>query len=165
MAKRYGTHLDDERLERYSMGELPDYEVELLEDHLLACRQCQELVISEYRVRRMIELGRSDPSVQSRLASTGRFELTARKDKEMTEAQQAKIISELPASEHWLARYVNALLSAHRASPNGVDFTTAENLLKTERQRFDADMETALRMFHLYPHLFQASGANAGAPA
>jgi hypothetical protein len=165
VTKSYGTHLDDERLERYSMGALPDVEIELLEDHLLACHQCQEAVISDYRMRRMIELGRSDPSVQARLANTGRFELTSRKDNEMAEAQQIKITSDLPATEHWLARYVNALLSAHRAAPSGLDFATAENLLKTERQRFDADMETALRMFHLYPHLFQSGGANAGHPA
>jgi hypothetical protein len=49
LAKGFGTHLDDERLERYSMGALPHDEVELLEDHLLACRECQASVIADYR--------------------------------------------------------------------------------------------------------------------
>jgi hypothetical protein len=167
--KSFGTHLDDERLELYSMGTLPQLEIELLEDHLLACRQCQASVTADYRQRRMIELGRSDPRGQARLTNGGRFELTSKKDHEMTDTQQTSsnttdTIPNLPAVEHWLARYVTALLAAHRTAPNGLDFDTAANLLMAERQRFDADMETALRMFHLYPHLFQAGGA-AGATA
>jgi hypothetical protein len=162
LAKGFGTHLDDERLERYSMGALPQEEVELLEDHLLACRECQASVIDDYRRRRMIELGRSDPASQARLASGARFELTRKKENEMTDVQQTSsnttdAMPNLPAKEHWVARYVTALLSAHRTAPNGLDFETAANLLNTERQRFDADMETALRMFRMYPHLFQAS--------
>jgi hypothetical protein len=165
LAKGFGTHLDDGRLERYSMGALPQDEVELLEDHLLACRECQASVIDDYRRRRMIELGRSDPDSRARHADSARFELTRRKDNEMTDVQQTSsntldTLPNLPAKEHWLARYLTALLSAHQTAPNGLDFETAANLLKTERQRFDADMETALRMFHMYPHLFQA-GARA----
>ena len=162
MAKVFGTHLDDGRLERYSMGALPLDEVELLEDHLLACHECQASVIDDYRRRRMIELGRSDPGSQARLASGGRFEFTRRKDSEMTDVQTSSntdTIVNMPAKEHWLARYVSALLSAHRTAPNGLDFEMAANLLNTERQRFDADMETALRMFHMYPHLFQPAKA------
>ena len=166
MAKGFGTHLDDGRLERYSMGALPQDEVELLEDHLLACRECQASVIDDYRRRRMIELGRSDPGSQARLVSGARFELTRRKENEMTDVQQTSsnttdTVPGLPAKEHWLARYVSALLSTHRTAPNGIDFETAANLLNTERQRFDADMETALRMFHMYPHLFQPGAAAA----
>jgi hypothetical protein len=77
-------------------------------------------------------------------------------DVQQTSSNTTDTIANLPAKEHWLARYVSALLSAHRTAPNGIDFGTAANLLNTERQRFDADMETALRMFHMYPHLFQA---------
>ncbi len=80
---------------------------------------------------------------------------------QQTSSNATDAIPNLPAKEHWVARYVTALLSAHRTAPHGLDFETAANLLKAERQRFDADMETALRMFHMYPHLFQA-GATTG---
>ena len=79
-------------------------------------------------------------------------------DVQQTSSNSTDTIPNMPAKDHWLARYVTALISAHRSSASGIDFETAANLLKTERQRFDADLETALRMFHLYPHLFQAGG-------
>ena len=173
MSKSYGTHLNDERLEKYSMGTLPESEIELLEDHLLACRECQAAVESDYRLRRMIELGRSDASAHA-VAGGARFELTPRKGNGMTDVQHtsdththeaAHGADHAMAKDHWLTHFVDALHAAHKATPHGIDFATAEHLLKTEKQRFDADMETALRMFHLYPHLFHAGSSASGTTA
>lgn len=171
MSKSYGTHLNDERLEKYSMGSLPENEIELLEDHLLACGECQAAVESDYRLRRMIELGRSDASAHA-VAGGARFELTPRKGNGMTDVQHTPNAHEASheaahaaVKDHWLSHFVDALHAAHKANPHGIDFATAEHLLKTEKQHFDADMETALRMFHLYPHLFHAGSAASGSAA
>jgi len=46
------------------------------------------------------------------------------------------------------------LLGAHEIG-NGLDFQTAELLLKQEKESFEADLVLAQRMYKMYPHLFR----------
>jgi hypothetical protein len=41
MQSTFDRHVEEERLERYSMGTLPEIEIEPLEEHLLICEECQ----------------------------------------------------------------------------------------------------------------------------
>jgi len=52
-------------------------------------------------------------------------------------------------SEHWLATYINDLLSAHDLSA-GIDFSTAGQLLSAEREQFEKDLAIARRMLRVY---------------
>lgn len=55
------------------------------------------------------------------------------------------------------------LLGAHEIG-NGLDFHTAELLLKQEKESFEADLVVAQRMYRMYPHLFRESeSAKSGA--
>lgn len=55
----------------------------------------------------------------------------------------------LKKSQHWLAAYIEDLLSAHHLS-GGIDFSAAERLLSAEKDQFEKDIEIARRMLRLY---------------
>jgi len=58
-------------------------------------------------------------------------------------------------SEHWLQGYIGDLIGRSRA-PDEVSFETVEQLLQQYKQTFLKDLETARRMYRVYPHLFPA---------
>jgi len=60
-----------------------------------------------------------------------------------------------PRSEHWLQSFIGDLVGRSRA-PEEVSFETVEGLLQQYKQTFLKDLETARRMYRVYPHLFQA---------
>lgn len=47
MAPRTDRHLDSEAAERYSLGEIPEEELALWEEHLLICAACRSKVEAE----------------------------------------------------------------------------------------------------------------------
>jgi hypothetical protein len=66
-------------------------------------------------------------------------------------------------SEHWLQSLIDELLAYSRA-PIDVSFETVERLVQQHKQAFLKDLETARRMYRVYPHLFPAeSSRQAGA--
>jgi hypothetical protein len=73
---------------------------------------------------------------------------------EMSEAQAAEKFARVLKTDHWLKSYMTDLLGAHQIG-NGLDFQTAELLLKQERESFEADLVLAQRMYKMYPHLFR----------
>ena len=77
---------------------------------------------------------------------------------EKSEAQAAEQFARLLKSEHWLRSYMTDLLGAHEIG-NGLDFQTAELLLKQEKESFEADLVLAQRMYKMYPHLFRQEGS------
>jgi hypothetical protein len=58
-------------------------------------------------------------------------------------------------SEHWLQSFIGDLIGRSRA-PDEVSFETVEGLLRQYKQTFLKDLETARRMYRVYPHLFRA---------
>lgn len=79
---------------------------------------------------------------------------------DLTEAQSTELFTRLLKSEHWLRSYMTDLLAAHEIG-HGVDFHTAELLLKQEKESFEADLVLAQRMYKMYPHLFRQEGETA----
>ena len=73
---------------------------------------------------------------------------------EKREGQIAEQFARVMKTEHWLKSYMTDLLGAH-ALGNGLDFQTAELLLKQERESFEADLMLAQKMYKMYPHLFR----------
>jgi hypothetical protein len=66
-------------------------------------------------------------------------------------------------SEHWLQLFIDELV-AHSCAPAEVSFETVERLLEQHKRTFLEDLETARRMYRVYPHLFPAeSSRKAGA--
>jgi hypothetical protein len=63
-------------------------------------------------------------------------------------------------SEHWLQSLIDELVAYSRA-PIDVSFETVERLVQQRKQAFLKDLETARRMYRVYPHLFQAEGDHA----
>jgi hypothetical protein len=59
-----------------------------------------------------------------------------------------------PQSEHWLESFIGDLMGHSRAH-HEVSFETVEQLLHGYKQTFLKDLETARRMYRVYPHLFQ----------
>lgn len=60
-----------------------------------------------------------------------------------------------PQSEHWLQGFIGELVGYSRA-PGEVSFETVEQLLQQYKTTFLKDLETARRMYRVYPHLFPA---------
>jgi len=60
-----------------------------------------------------------------------------------------------PQSEHWLQSFIGDLV-AHSRAHDEVSFETVELLLQRHKQNFLKDLETARRMYRVYPHLFRA---------
>jgi hypothetical protein len=58
-------------------------------------------------------------------------------------------------SEHWLQGFIGDLIGRSGA-PDDVSFETVEQLLQQYKQTFLKDLETARRMYRVYPHLFPA---------
>src|ERR1700683_5533746 len=58
---------------------------------------------------------------------------------EMSEAQAAEKCARVLRTDHWLKSYMADLLGAHQIG-NGLDFQTAELLLKQEKESFEADL-------------------------
>lgn len=58
-------------------------------------------------------------------------------------------------SEHWLQGFIGDLIGRSR-TPDEVSFETVEQLLQQYKQTFLKDLETARRMYRIYPHLFPA---------
>ena len=56
-------------------------------------------------------------------------------------------------SEHWLHSFIEDLI-AHSRAPGEVSFETVERLLQQHKRTFLTDLETARRMYRVYPHLF-----------
>lgn len=73
---------------------------------------------------------------------------------QVSEAQAAEQFARLLKTEHWLKSYMTDILGAHEIG-NGLDFQTAELLLKQERESFEADLALAQKMYKMYPHLFR----------
>jgi len=63
-------------------------------------------------------------------------------------------------SEHWLQSLIDELVAYSRA-PIDVSFETVERLVQQRKQAFLKDLETARRMYRVYPHLFQAESDHA----
>ena len=59
-----------------------------------------------------------------------------------------------PQSEHWLQSFIGDL-RGHSRAPQDVSFETVEQLLQGYKQTFLKDLETARRMYRVYPHLFR----------
>lgn len=71
MALHTNRHMDEEEIERYSMGEMPEEEVARFEEHLLICESCQRLleetdVYVSSMERAAAELRREPPERQRR---------------------------------------------------------------------------------------------------
>ena len=62
------------------------------------------------------------------------------------------------ASEHWLQSFIDELV-AHSRPPIEVTFETIERLLQQHKRAFLQDLETARRMYRVYPHLFPAENS------
>lgn len=62
------------------------------------------------------------------------------------------------ASEHWLQSFINDLSTGFH-TPSEVSFENVERLLEKYKQTFLKDLETARRMYRVYPHLFQAGNS------
>lgn len=77
--------------------------------------------------------------------------------REVSETQASEQFARLLNTEHWLRSYITDLLGAH-AIGNGIDFHTAELLLKQEKESFESDLALARRMYKLYPQLFRQDG-------
>src|ERR1700693_4657397 len=56
-------------------------------------------------------------------------------------------------SEHWLQSFIGDLIG-HSRAPDEVSFETIERLLQEYKTTFLKDLETARRMYRVYPHLF-----------
>jgi len=56
-------------------------------------------------------------------------------------------------SELWLPSFIGELVAFSRA-PDEVSFEAVEQLLQQYKQAFQKDLETARRMYRVYPHLF-----------
>ena len=54
-------HIEDDLIERYSMGRLTEPELSEVEEHLLICTQCQERVEAEDRFTRAARAALSRP--------------------------------------------------------------------------------------------------------
>ena len=76
---------------------------------------------------------------------------------QVSEAQVSEKFARLMKTEHWLRSYITDLLGAHEIG-NGLDFHTAELLLKQEKESFETDLVLAQRMYRMYPHLFRQEG-------
>jgi hypothetical protein len=61
-------------------------------------------------------------------------------------------------SEHWLQSLIDELVGYSR-SPIDVSFETVERLVQQHKQAFLKDLETARRMYRVYPHLFPAGNS------
>ena len=61
-------------------------------------------------------------------------------------------------SEHWLQSLIDELVAISRA-PIDVSFETVERLVQQRKQAFLKDLETARRMYRVYPHLFPAENS------
>ena len=58
-------------------------------------------------------------------------------------------------SGHWLQSLIDDLI-AHSRAPIDVSFETVERLVQQHKRAFLKDLETARRMYRVYPHLFPA---------
>lgn len=61
-------------------------------------------------------------------------------------------------SEHWLQSLIDELVAISRG-PRDVSFETVERLVQQRKQAFLRDLETARRMYRVYPHLFPAENS------
>jgi hypothetical protein len=61
-------------------------------------------------------------------------------------------------SEHWLQSLIDELVAISRA-PMDASFETVERLVQQRKQAFLMDLETARRMYRVYPHLFPAESS------
>lgn len=59
------------------------------------------------------------------------------------------------SAEHWLRSFIDQLV-AQCQKPDEVSFDTVEKLLAERKRTFLDDLETARRMYRVYPHLFRA---------
>ena len=66
--------------------------------------------------------------------------------------------------EHWLSAFVDDLMVEVRTS-GAIGFETAEKLLQQRKDDFLRDLETTLRMYRNYPHLFREDAADSGGAA
>ena len=78
----------------------------------------------------------------------------------VSEAQASEQFARLLKTDHWLRSYITDLLGAH-AIGSGLDFQTADLLLKQEKESFEADLMIAHRMYKMYPHLFRQESESA----
>ena len=62
------------------------------------------------------------------------------------------------APEHWLRSFISEL-SARCEAPGDISFENVERLLEQYKQTFLEDLETARRMYRVYPHLFKAGNS------
>jgi hypothetical protein len=62
------------------------------------------------------------------------------------------------SSGHWLQSLIDELIAYSRAHGE-VSFEIVERLLQRHKETFLKDLETARRMYRVYPHLFPAEGA------
>ena len=76
---------------------------------------------------------------------------------EAPKAPVAEQFDRVLKTDHWLKSYITDLLGAHEIG-KGLDFQTAELLLKQERESFEGDLALAQRMYKAYPHLFRQNG-------
>ena len=80
--------------------------------------------------------------------------------------QQAKPVESVAAAppaaalapEHWLHSFIKDL-SASSETLGEVSFENVERLLQKYKQTFLEDLETARRMYRVYPHLFRAGNS------
>jgi hypothetical protein len=70
----------------------------------------------------------------------------------------------LKKSQHWLAAYIEDLLSAHHLS-GGIDFSAAEQLLSAEKDQFEKDLAIARRILRLYGQQIPGENIAIGAVA
>ena len=80
--------------------------------------------------------------------------------REVSETQASEQFARLLNTEHWLRGYITDLLAAH-AIGSGLDFHTAELLLKQEKESFENDLALARRMYRMYPQLFRQESETA----
>ena len=70
----------------------------------------------------------------------------------------------LKKSQHWLAAYIEDLLSEYHLS-GGIDFGAAEQLLSAEKDQFERDLAIARRMLRLYGEQIPGENIAIGAVA
>ncbi len=61
-------------------------------------------------------------------------------------------------SEHWVRSFIDDL-NSRCEGPGEISFESVERLLELHKRTFLEDLETARRMYRVYPHLFKAANS------
>jgi hypothetical protein len=107
---------------------------------------------------RLAELGHSAVSNIEKLLREVRILALDQSESSTPVRPAAPIPPAAVRSEHWLQSLIDELV-AYSSRPIDVSFETVERLVQQRKQAFLKDLETARRMYRVYPHLFPAENS------